>query len=112
MLQLSMRRKLMLIVILCTLVIIEPALPSPFLDYLFSQSSQQRFTPIPYFIPISKEDSYDPDPYSDAPIDAEHFSMDFPSLENELEVIVCEGEDENYTCNPINNGGYYEVYEY
>ena len=107
---------------LLTILIIQPALPVErnalsFMDRLLYYQSMNLYTPSynsAYTEDTSKDDSYDDnyDPYSDAPSDAQYIVLDFPSLEEELEIIICEGEEENYHCSPASGYGDYDVYEY
>lgn len=42
----------------------------------------------------------------------QYYEMDFPSLESEFETVICEGKNENYTCNTIKGTAYLDSYEY
>lgn len=93
-------------------------------NYLLQSILQHKYyTPMVQY-DTSVEDNYVPRPKgnihclyeneycNDTSENQDYFEMEFPSLEHDMEIVVCDGENKNYACNPINSGSYYEDYEY
>ena len=107
--------RIWIITTLLTFLIIEPALPyeENATAFIYRILNQPRFTPmnpnrIIYYPENEREEDYRPkgkikciyenEYCNDFPESQQVYEMDFPSISNELEIIICDGENENFSC--------------